>query len=137
MPRKPSKRVVYNRSVADALLLGVADGLLAVADEIIATAQPDVPDAEPFGRGLVTTGGTVAYLDGKKVGGAATKPRSARIPKSGIAAFAGYGFPARFQELGTVNHPPQPFATPAMNRVVVNAEQHIKPKVAARLRGVR
>jgi hypothetical protein len=134
----PSKRVVYNRSVADALFLGLADGALAVADEIIAVAESDVPDAPAFGQGLVASGETVAYLDGKKIGGTATKPRQARLPKPGVAAFAGYSvFWAHFVHNGTIHMAPNPWFLRATNRVIPNAHEHIKPKVREALARVR
>jgi hypothetical protein len=128
--RKVSSRVVYNRQTADALDLGLADGLLAIGEAVISVA--DVPDATPFGQGLVTSGDAVAYINGRKIGGSATKPRSARS-QGGVEAYFGFGFPGRFQELGTIHQPPRPFLTPALNRVIPGAAGYIKPKVKARV----
>jgi hypothetical protein len=130
MARKTSSRVVYNRQVADAFRLGLADGMLAIAEAIIEAADP--PDAEPFGEGLVTSGGTYAALDGKKVGGDSTRPRSVRS-EPGAMAIAGWGFPGHFQELGTINHPPQPFATPALEQILPGAADYLRPAIRARV----
>ena len=130
-----NNRVVLNRAALDAITLGVADGLLALADAVIAAAKP--PDAAPFGEGLVTAGGTVAYVAGKKVGGTAKKPSAMKVKSMGVAVAGGFGFPARFAELGTVNQPARPFLTPALMATVPDAGPFIRAKVAARLRAVR
>lgn len=124
MPRK-NTRVELNRAALGPngrVELAIADGITAAAQMIVEIADP--PDAPPFGQGLVQRGGWLGYVGGKKVGGGGTdgkqpkKPRAFRPGKAGyIVAMAGFGFPARFQEFGTVNHDPQPFLTPARNAV--------------------
>jgi len=131
MARRRSARVVYNRSTHNAIRLGLADGLLQVAEVIVAVADP--PDATPFGEGLVTTGSAGGWIDGRKIGGRSPKPRR-EIPPVGIVAIAGWGFPGRFQELGTIHHPAQPFATPAVDAVVPNMPSIMAPHVRARVR---
>jgi hypothetical protein len=120
--RDRSSRVVLNRRAIDGVTLAVADGAHEVAKTIVREARP--PDATPFGEGLVTSGGTLLYHGSKKLDGFGLdgrqpkKPRAFRTPStSGIAAIAGFGFPGRFQEFGTVHHPAQPFLTPARNQV--------------------
>lgn len=135
MARKPSAKVVYNRETADAVRLGVADGLLALAEAILERA--DVPDAPPLGKGLIQHGQAGAWVDGKKVGGQASKPNRMKLPTPGIVVAAGYPFPARFQELGTIHQPPRPFFTPAIEAEIPNAPEHLKPAVRARLAGLR
>lgn len=118
MARKPTARVVMNRAALDQVTLAVADGALAVAEHIVRSADP--PDATPYGEGLVTNGGWLAYVGPNKVGGGGLdgkqpkKPRSLQVRGTGdqIHVIGGFGFPARFQEEGTVNHPAQPFLTP-------------------------
>lgn len=139
MPRKPSARVVLNRAALTDLGLGVADGVMEFGRTIIETADP--PDAEPFGKGLITSGGVLVYVDGQKVDGWSElgtqpkPPRTAQVSRAKglILAIVGWGFPGRFQEIGTVNHPPQPFAIPAADAVTPHASRIIGPSVRARL----
>jgi hypothetical protein len=125
----PSSRVVINRAALDEAVLAVADGLAELGQRIVEVADP--PDAPAYGQGLVTTGGTYAAVNGKKIAGNAAKPRSA--PKAGILVVAGFSFPGRFQETGTVHHRAQPFLMPAVNAVVPNAESVIGPAVKRRI----
>lgn len=119
---KRHARVVLNRRAVDGVTLAIADGAHEVAKTIVREARP--PDATPFGQGLVTSGGTLVYVGSKKVDGWSLdgrqpkKPRSLRVRGSeSVVAVAGFGFPGRFQEFGTVNHGAQPFLTPSRNRV--------------------
>lgn len=102
-------RVVINRRAADAVLLGMADGLFDVAVQIKLAADVTVPDAPPYGQGLLEGGGAVAYAGTRKVAGttiggrAIAKPRALRN-RAGIAtAIVGWGFPGRFVHNGTVD----------------------------------
>jgi hypothetical protein len=120
--RKPSARVVLNRSALDEVHLALADGVTEIARTIVETARP--PDATPFGEGLVTQGGWLVYNGSKKVAGGSLsgnqpkKPRAFRVRGTeGIAGIAGFGFPARFQETGTVDQPARPFLMPAVVKV--------------------
>ena len=133
---RANNRLVLNRAALDAITLGMADGLLVLADAVVAAAEP--PDAAPFGEGLVTTGGTIAYVLGKKVGGSGVKkPTAMKVRKMGVAVAGGFGFPARFQELGTVNQPAHPFLTPALMATVPGAGPFIRAAVAKRLAPLR
>lgn len=134
MARK-NNRLVLNRAALDAITLGLADGLLALADAVIAATK--VPDAPVLGAGLIESGGTVAYVLGKKVGGSAAKPTAMKVRTMGVAVAGGFPFPARFAELGTVNQPARPFLTPALMATVPDAAPFIKATVAERLRAVR
>jgi len=131
---KPSARVVLNHKRLSLVHRTLADGLAAVAAEIVRIADP--PDATPFGEGLVTTGDTYVAVDGKKVAGGASKPRRLKVPKPGIVAVAGFGFPGRFQELGTIHQPARPFLTPAVQRVMPVAPQIMAIFVRSRLRSI-
>lgn len=138
MARGPSARVVLNRDALTAVGLAVADGLEQVVKSIVTEAHP--PDATPYGEGLVTRGGWLVYHGSKKVGGGSLegkqpkKPRALRVRgTTGITAIAGFGFPGRFQELGTVNHGAQPFLWPAWTRVEPRLEQIMAPAVRAHL----
>lgn len=140
--RGPSARVVMNRQAIDQVQLAVGDGVLAVAEEIVRVATP--PDATPFGEGLVDRGGWLGYVGSKKIGGGSLdgrqpkKPRSLRVRGSEvIVAIAGWGFPGRFQELGTAHHAAQPFATPARDRVAPRAPRIMADQVPGSLRGIR
>lgn len=139
MSNRAKARVVLNRQAFEQIDLANADGLLAVAEEVIETASP--PDRAPFGQGLVQGGGTLAYLGNKKVGGQmqdgrnVAKPRSLRLRD--MVAIAGWGFPARFVELGTVDTPAEPFLTKAVAIVEPSADVVISKRIQGRLAGLR
>ena len=126
-----NNRVVLNRAALDAITLGMADGLLALADAVVAATV--VPDAPVLGAGLIETGGTVAYVAGKKVGGAASKPKAMKVRQMGVAVAGGFGFPAHFAEFGTIREPARPFLTPALMSTVPAAGPYIATAVARRL----
>lgn len=140
MARGPSARVVLNRKALAGLTLALADGMEELARTIVETADP--PDAPPYGQGLAARGGWLVYANGKKVAGGGLdgkqpkKPRAWRASRDGVSAVAGFGFPARFQEFGTVNHAAQPFLTPAVGRVRPYVEDIMGPVVRKALRGI-
>ena len=112
-----SAKTVLNRQALTQLDLVLAAGLEAAAVKVLERTRP--PDAPPYGQGLPLQGGYVSYVDSKKVGGTpgAVKPRALRDRK-GVTVAVGFGFPGRFQEMGTVNQPPRPFFTPVVMEVV-------------------
>lgn len=138
-------RVVINRRALDEVTGGIADGLFDLARAIVRVAEANAPDAAPFGEGLVERGGAVAYVGRRRVhetrgpdGSTVKKPRrEARLNPGEVMAVAGFGFPARFQELGTVHHRAQPFFTPAVNEVVPDAPLVLSRAMKRRLRGER
>lgn len=136
MARKPSARVVLNRAALSQLHLAYAEGVEEIARTIVETADP--PDATPFGKGLVTSGGWAVYAGTKKVGGGSLdgsqpkKPRALKTPADAITGIAGFGFPARFQEMGTVHQPARPFFTPAVIRVKGVAAEIMRAAVRSR-----
>ena len=118
---KRSARVVLNRNALTALGLAVGNGLEAFARLVVVDANP--PDATPYGEGLVTQGGWLAYHRNKKIGGGSLsgkqprKPRGWRVSSNdSVEAIAGFGFPGRFQEMGTIHHAAQPFLWPSFLR---------------------
>lgn len=139
MARKPGARVVLNRQALDRLHLVIAEGVEEIARTIVETAEP--PDATPFGEGLVTSGGWAVYAGSRKVGGGSldgtqpNKPRAFKANPTGITGIAGFGFPARFQEVGTVHHDAQPFLTPASKQVSGHAGEIMRGVVGPRLGG--
>lgn len=133
--RRVTARTVLNRQALNAFAAGCADGMAEIGKQVIAITRP--PDATPFGEGLVTTGDWGVWAGSKKVDGSATKPRSVRLQKDRITLAVGYGFPGRFQELGTIHQPARPFLTPSMLEVMPEAEAFIKPAVRKRLASVR
>jgi hypothetical protein len=142
MARGRTTRVKLNRAAVDGVRLALADGAHAVAKAIVTDANP--PDATPFGAGLVTSGGTLAYVGSKKVDGWSLdgrqpkKPRSLRVKgQDTIVAVAGFGFPGRFQEFGTVHHAAQPFLTPARDRVAGRAVGIFRQATAYRLARIK
>jgi hypothetical protein len=141
MARKPSARVVLNRAALNRVELAIADGFSAVGHAVLDTTEP--PDATPFGEGLVTRGGFLVYAAGKKVDGFGqdgrqpAKPRAVRVQgESWLQLIVGFGFPGRFQELGTIRQPARPFLTPAAGRVLPLAAQIMSPVVRTALRRI-
>lgn len=136
MAKGRTARVVLNRKAIDGVRLALADGVFAVAKTIVNEADP--PDATPYGKGLVTNGGALLYVDGKKLDGMGLdgrqpgKPRSAKS-SPGTVAIAGFGFPGRFLEFGTVKMAAQPFFTPARDRVLPRATGIIRQASAYRI----
>lgn len=121
-------KVEFNRRNAERLELAIADGVFAVARHVVEQARP--PDATPFGEGLVTRGGAIGWVRGKKIAqfslssaNTVKKPRAVRVPRDGAFAIGGFGFPARFQEIGTVHHGAQPFLLPSINETKAEAVQ--------------
>lgn len=139
---RTSTRVVMNRASLDAVTLAVADGINEVVQTIVVEADP--PDATPYGAGLVTQGGWITYAGTRKVDGGSIdgstpqKPRDVRLSGlNAVVGIAGFGFPGRFQETGTVNHPAQPFVWPSLQRVEGRVAGIMAPAVRARLRELR
>lgn len=126
-----ARRIELNRAAFDAITLAAADGLFGLAKEVIAEAG--VPDAAPYGVGLVEGGGVLAYAGRKKVGQSSTgnptavrKPRrSAPLKAGSVTVIGGYGFPARFLEEGTARMGARPFLTPALLKLVPKAGPYI------------
>lgn len=130
-------RMILNRSTLDAITLATGDAMFEMTKAVVASADP--PDATPFGVGLVTTGGVAVWVRGRKIaewstdGSAVKPPRAARVSKQGVIAIGGYGFPGRFQELGTVKQQADPFLTPALMAEQPNAGVFVKAAMARRL----
>lgn len=139
MARRRRSRVVLNRSRVEATRLALADGLMDAGKAVIEVASRQAPDSPydpyPRGEGLPKQGGVMALVDGKQVGtwhirGAKVdRPRAARGAR-GTVVFAGFGFPGRFQEFGTVNHPAQPFLTPARDTVAPRIPELMRARMA-------
>lgn len=135
MARGPSARVVLNRQALDQAILAVADGFAEAAKLSIEIADP--PDRTPYGVGLTKRGGYLAYVNGKKIAGGGRDGRQPKKPRAvnardGIVVVAGFGFPGRFQELGTVHHGAQPFLTPVMLAIKPQIPAIVARQVAAR-----
>lgn len=141
MLQKTTHRVVLNRAAIEQAILAEADGLFAVAVKVIEAARP--PDAPPYGKGLVEGGGALAFVGRKKVAGTTIggrqikKPRQLKLRDGEVTAIAGWGFPARFVELGTLNTHAEPFLTPAALQVVGDAHVIVSEAVKRRLRNER
>lgn len=141
MARRPSSRVVLNRAALDEVQLAVAEGVEEIARTVVETAEP--PDATPFGVGLATRGGWAVYAGKKKVAGGSLdgtqpkKPRAFKPSPTGVTGIAGFGFPGRFQETGTVHQPARPWFMPAVVRVKAIAAEIMREIVGPRLRARR
>lgn len=130
-------RVELNRRALNDIAMAFVDGVAAIGKAIIENADP--PDATPFGQGLVDRGGVLVYVGPTQVyawslsGKKPQKPKSVKVRSEtgNILGIAGFGFPGRFQELGTINHPAQPFLTPAVNKTDGKAilDQVVRPRL--------
>ena len=148
MARGPSKKVVLHRETIDAVVLGALDGLFKLAQAVVEGAAVNAPDSPydpyPTGEGLPKQGGALAYAKGAKVAGWSqrgnqpSKPRALRVESrsSGFVIAAGFGFPGRFAEIGTVNQPGQPFLTPELMERVPDVEPFVAEGVKKRLAGL-
>ncbi len=124
-PAKPS-RVQLNANALTQTQQILAKGVLHFLHEIALEASSRAADAPPLGVGLVDTWGAAMYVDGKKVGeisgdGKATKKPRAFRAGPGLAGLVGFGFPARFVEVGTSRSRAQPFFTPSVMSALPNA----------------
>lgn len=134
--RKPSSRLIINRAAMSKVGRGIANGMAEVGRTILETA--DVPDAPPYGQGLVDTGGYVVYHGSKKVDGFGMdgkqpkKPRAAKVrgTDQAVTLFVGWGFPGRFVDHGTIDTPATGFGTKAVNRVAPHIGDIVRPHVA-------
>lgn len=128
-----------NRAKLNEAQEAVAEGLLRLSEAIVLEAASVVHDAPPHGTGLLDAWGYAAYVDRRKIGDGSAddtpvaKPRASRLGKQGLSAIAGFGFPGRFEEMGTVDTPSHPFLTPAVMRIVPRAVSIIREGAARRL----
>lgn len=138
---KRTSRVVINRKAVDGITLAVADGAFAVAKAIIAETHP--PDAPPYGAGLLEGGGALVWVNGKKVDGTTIggkqikKPRRVRTDDHTVVAMAGWGFPGRFVQFGTVKMAGNPFFSRAAAAVEARADSIFRRAAAYRIARLR
>ena len=123
-------RIVLNRAFFEAVDLAAADAMFALAKTVIDAAP--VPDAAPYGEGLVQGGGVIAFVAKKRVGVYSKtgenvkKPRAAKLDSAGITVIGGYGFPGRFIESGTTKMGPRPWLTPTLMAAVPDAGDFVR-----------
>lgn len=135
MAAKVSTRAVLNRKALTALQGSFVDAFENMGETLIARTHP--PDAEPYGEGLVTRGDWGVWVGTKKVAGTAQRPRAHRLIRTAVTMLVGFGFPARFQEIGTAHQPARPFFTPVVMQLVPGAGAFFREsfrKVSARYR---
>lgn len=126
-------RMVLNQRKFNEVTQAVAAGLFNAAravEEVAHRRAPDNPKptkAFPYGagEGLPKQGGVLVYVGNKKThgwsrrGDQPKKPKAARpITKAhSVTALVGFGFPARFNELGTKRMRARPFLSPSREAV--------------------
>lgn len=123
-------KMALNREALDQITRAAVDGAFELAKAIVFGAN--VPDAPPFGEGLIETGGVIAYVDRKKVaeasksGATIKRPRAAKLGK-GIVVIGGFGARhGHFAEFGTIHQPARPFLTPELMATLPDAGEFIK-----------
>lgn len=138
---KQQVKVVLNRKAIDDLTLGAADGLHELAATIIEEAEvPVAAEAHWIKKGVqvapghtARTGGSLAFVNGKQVGGRTRGGRDLEGNVRGtigsrsaqIVVAGGFGFPGRLIEFGTAETAAHPFLTPALLARVPDAEAFI------------
>jgi hypothetical protein len=147
-------RMVLNQERLGDVVFIVADGFFEAGRVIVERASAHAPDYPyptkrfPFGlgEGLPRQGGVLVYAGNKKTHGFSLrgdqpkKPRSVKesTAKHSVATVVGFGFPARFNELGTIRMPAHPFLGPARDAVGTQGVVNIVGSVTRpRLRGPR
>lgn len=128
--RKPT-RVVLNMAALNEIQQQLANGLLDLGTQIAQEAAGKVHyGSEKYGH-VEDKWGVAIWVDGKKVaqrsadGSATNKPRAFR-PGKGLLGFVGFGWPGRFEEVGTSDTPSHPFLTPAGMSFVGSAVAIVK-----------
>lgn len=135
-----SARVVLNRKAVDNVELAIADGANAVAQTIVMNAKPS--DAPPYGVGLTDRGGWLTFVRGKKIAGGGRdgrqpkRPRAAKVTEA-IVAIAGFGFPARFHELGTTDTGANPFLHRSREETIPHIPKIMRKNAAYRIARLR
>lgn len=127
----PRSRVELDPAAFARLERAVALGAGDIGAEVVRRAR--VPDAPPIGQGLVETGASAAFLGGRRIEGTADAPSDFDAP-DGPAAIAGFDFPARFQEEGTIRQPARPFLSPAAEDVSGDAGAIMARRIGSELR---
>jgi hypothetical protein len=127
---KVSSRTVINRKALTTIRAAFVDGMEQVGKDLIGLTDPlDDPTTK---HRIVGDWGV--WVDGRKVAGTATKPRAASV-KSGITLLAGFPFPMRFGELGTIRQPARPRFSPTLHQVIPGTGRYMK--VAVNRKGIR
>ena len=142
-------RMALNQSRLDDVVLVVADGLFEAGRTIVELAAERAPDSPydpyPTGEGLPKQGGVLVYAGNKKThgwsirGDQPKKPRAVRdtTKRHSVVAVVGFGFPARFNEAGTIRQPARPFFTPAAREVQPHIPEIVGDVTRPRLAGMR
>lgn len=134
-----------NLAKFDEVTRAIGDGVFEALKGIIERAGANAPDSPydpyPEGEGLPKQGGVLVYIGNKKThgwsirGDQPKKPRSARLAtkQHSVVGLAGFGFPGRFAERGTIRTPAQPFLEPEFDRSTPAVPRDIaavaKPKI--------
>lgn len=145
--RGVSKVVVLRRNALPRVTRIIADGLHEWGRVVVEQASADAPDSPldpyPIGEGLPKQGGVLTYVGKDKVDGWSirgpqpNKPAAARplLGPDSATVIAGFGFPARFAETGTIDTPSQPFLRPAFDRLAPAAPKIIGTITRAKIGG--
>ena len=109
-------KVVFHQPVLDAALEAVIEAYYEAGEAAIEANKPHVPDAPPYGVGLVESGRVVVYLNGAIVRDSlpAQGEPNVKVTGRGVELFLLYPEPAGFLEFGTIKMSPHPFATGAI-----------------------
>jgi hypothetical protein len=89
-------RVVVNQSALGALFEGLGTGVHRMAEQVVLEAEAGKP------KGAKSW--AVTMYRGKKIGGSGEVPKGVPQSINAVEAFAVFGFPSAFKELGTPAH---------------------------------
>jgi hypothetical protein len=140
----------------DPLMVAVADGLMEMARRIGEEAAAHAADSPTYinesgqrvpqpaaGYGLPSNWGVMGWtfgnlIEARKATGSErlTKPRALKLQRDSVQAIVGFGFPARFNELGTQDQPARPFLGPAGQAFATSGEVQPIMKAALASRGL-
>lgn len=149
-PRGVSAKVRLRKAALDDVTFIVADGMFEAGKVIAERAGANSADSpyEPYptGEGLPKQWGVLTYVGNQKVdgwsirGAQPVKPRALRLitKAHSVVTAVGGGFPARFNEAGTIKMPPHPALAPARDAVgVAGVANIVGDVVRPRLRSAR
>lgn len=123
MKRKGKVRVELNRRELRRMGKVHERGTEGFCRAVLATAR--VPDAPPYGQGLIETGDYVVRRGRDRVAGSGDD--EGRLSGGrGVNAAVGWGFPAHFLEFGTIKMRPHPFITPAALEVEPRKDAYLR-----------
>lgn len=125
---RTSKAVRINYAALEEVGQRTADAMAALGQKTVEGASSKLTEGHGVETGqMKRSGGFVVYVNKKKVAGNATMRK---VDKSDLAMYVGFGFPARFYEMGTIKQPSRPFLSPTFYREAPGLPGDVKRRMA-------